>query len=310
VPMGKPKLGFRLTKRLLAEKPELALLKAEADAAKLHVSASKSKSVQEALATYEPPVPETDKEIRTRLSERFDVLQRFTMAAINNDIRALIVSGPPGLGKSFTVEKTIEKLELDESQFVVVKGYLTAASLYRLLYQYRRSENVLVFDDADSIFYDDNSLNFLKTACDTTEIRKLSYMSERQMMTDGGESVPTSFVFDASVIFITNLDFDTMISAGHRLEKHLSALISRSHYIDLTLKTRRDYIVRIKQVIDEGLLSDMPEDHVIEILDFIEANQAKLRELSLRMAVKLAQIRRMHLDEEWEAIARVTCCRA
>jgi hypothetical protein len=253
---------------------------------------------------------ETDEQIYQKITDRFEVLQFLVKSALEGDVRALIVSGPPGLGKSFTVENELERWDPQENNYEIVKGYVRATGLYKKLYRYRSKGQVLVFDDADSIFYEDSSLNFLKGALDTSDRRKISYLSEGELVDeDTQERIPRSFFFDGTVIFITNYDFDKMIEQGSKLAPHLQALSSRSHYIDLMMKTRKDYIVRIKQVVLEGLLDGygLSEEQIDSIVNFIETNQKTIRELSLRMPIKLAQIMRLHTD--WERIARSTVLR-
>jgi len=101
-----------------------------------------------------------------------------------------------------------------------------------------------------------------------------------------------------------------MINKGHKLAPHLGAMISRSHYIDLAMKTKRDYLIRIKHVISKGMLKDdgLSATAQEDILAFIFNNQDKMRELSLRMVRKVADIRRKG-NPNWQKIARITCCR-
>ena len=84
-------------------------------------------------------------------------------------------------------------------------------------------------------------------------------------------------------------------------------MISRAHYIDLTMKTRRDYLARIRQVCRQGLLDHLTYDQRQDVSAFIEANSDDLRELSLRMVLKVASLRRTNAN--WMQMARVTCCR-
>lgn len=248
---------------------------------------------------------ETDEEIEARLHERFSCLEDLTVSTIAGDSRSLIVSGPPGLGKSFTVERVLG--DKDESEYRLVKGFVRATGLYRLLYEMRHKNSVVVFDDCDSIFFDDVTLNLLKAACDTTERRRISWRAETKMRDEDEDPIPTTFDFEGSVIFITNYDFDKMMSTGHKLAEHVAAMVSRSHYIDLTLKTKRDFIVRIKQVINSGMLSDrLTKKQIGECVSFIESNSDRIRELSLRMAIKIATLMKTH-PTTWERIARVTC---
>ena len=144
---------------------------------------------------------ETDEEIEARLAERFDILAELTDAAIKGHSRALVVSGPAGLGKSYTVEEKLQDWDADGVNHTIVKGYVRPTGLYRLLYQHRMPNQVIVFDDADAIFFDDVSLNLLKAVCDTTERRVVSYMSEKIMVDeDEAVTIPKSFEFKGTII--------------------------------------------------------------------------------------------------------------
>lgn len=254
---------------------------------------------------------ETDKQIEERISERFDILELLTNATIKGDSKAMVVSGPAGLGKSYTIEDCLKNVDPNKINHKIIKGYVKATGLYKMLWQHRAQGQVIVFDDADSIFDDDVALNMLKAVCDTNETRTVSYLADYKMVDeDTAEIIPNSFVFEGSVIFITNIDFQYLIDKGHKRAPHLSALLSRSHYVDLALKTKRDYIVRIKQVIDNGLFDkyDITANQKREVVDYIEKNAENLRELSLRSAMKIAVLRKTS-ETKWKNLANVTCCR-
>lgn len=259
----------------------------------------------------DPVTAETDEEAIARIRGRFEILDEMTKAATNGDIRAMIVSGPPGVGKSFGVEQIIEKACLFDQisgkrlRAEVVKGSATPLGLYQALYKYSDSNCVLVFDDCDTILFDDVSLNLLKGALDSGNKRKISWLAESRVLKD--EGIPNSFEFKGSVIFITNLKFDKMKS--QKLKDHLDALQSRCHYLDLTLDTMRDKILRIKQIAqDSELFADMDLDKVAqdEIVDFMSEHQNKFREMSLRMAIKVAQLRKS-FPFKWKEMAQITC---
>ena len=255
---------------------------------------------------------ETDAEIEQKLADRFEILETMTDAAISGDARALIVSGPAGLGKSFTVEKALTNWDPNAVNHKIVKGYIRATGLYKLLYAHRAPGQVLVFDDADEVFLDDTAINLLKAACDSSDRRIISYITEGSLIDEEtAERLPKSFQFEGTVIFITNYDFDAMIDRGSKLAPHLQALVSRAHYIDMAMKTKRDYIIRIRQVVRAGLLRNngLDTEAQLDVVDFIEDNQDKLRELSLRMVLKVASIRRKG-SANWKKVARVTCCKA
>ena len=255
-------------------------------------------------------IVETDAQIDIKLTERFQVLEDLTKGAVKGDVKALIVSGPAGLGKSYTVEQVLEEYDPDGSCSTQIKGYARATGLMKQLYKYRNAGDVVVFDDADAIFYDDVSLNILKAATDSSSKRMISWMSEAKFEDDDGDIIPRRFEFKGTIIFITNIDFDAMIERGHKLAPHLSALVSRAHYIDLAMKTKRDYYVRIKQVVKQGMLSKAgftPSEEV-DIMQFVENNFDKLRETSLRSVIKIAALRRSN-PNRFESLARITCCK-
>ena len=262
----------------------------------------------------ESATAQSDETRMAEIAERFEILHDMTKAATNGDIRAMIVSGPPGVGKSFGVEQEIEKATLLDQiagrrlRAEVVKGSATALGLYQALYKYSDENCVLVFDDCDTILFDDVALNLLKGALDSGKSRRISWLSESRVLKD--EGIPNSFNFKGSVIFITNLKFDKMKS--QKLKDHLDALQSRCHYLDLTLDTMRDKLLRIKQIASTGALfqdMDITEAGTEEIIAFMDANQDKLREMSLRMAIKIAQLYKS-FPLKWQSLAATTCMTA
>ena len=265
------------------------------------------------LSAAEPTSNQTDDERMEEIAQRFEILHDMTKAAVAGDIRAMIVSGPPGVGKSFGVEQEIEKATLFDVvagrklKAEVVKGSATPIGLYQALYKYSDENCVLVFDDCDTILFDDVSLNLLKGALDSGKKRKISWLADSRILKE--EGIPNSFTFNGSVIFITNIKFDKMKS--QKLRDHLDALQSRCHYLDLTLDTMRDKILRIKQIAKTGeLFADMEISDVGSdlIIDFMDQNQNRLREVSLRMAIKVAQLYKS-FPNRWQAMAETTCMR-
>ena len=257
---------------------------------------------------------ETDEQAMDRIRERFDILTEMTKATVSGDIRAMIVSGPPGVGKSFGVEREIDKACLFDKlagkrlKAEVVKGSATPIGLYQVLYKFSDENSVVVFDDCDSILLDDVALNLLKGALDSGKKRKISWLSESSALRR--EDIPDSFEFKGSVIFITNLKFDKMKS--QKLRDHLDALQSRCHYLDLTLDTMRDKLLRIKQIASDGVLFadyDFEPATCDDIIDFMHTNKDRLREVSLRMALKIADLRQMSMTN-WKRLAETTCMKS
>jgi hypothetical protein len=254
---------------------------------------------------------ETDEEIYTRLGERFEILDEMTKAVKKGDVRAMIVSGPPGVGKSFGVERVLQKDGLFDTlaerkpKYEVVKGAMSALGLYAKLYEFSEKGNVVVFDDCDSILMEDLSLNILKGALDSSERRFIAWNTDSRLLRS--EGIPDRFEFKGAAIFITNIKFEHVKSK--RLRDHLDALESRCHYIDLQMDTNREKILRIKQVVNTaGMLDRFEFDQIQkdEIVEFVVTNQDRLRELSLRMVLKLADLRKS-FPKNWIAMSKTTC---
>jgi hypothetical protein len=96
---------------------------------------------------------------------------------------------------------------------------------------------------------------------------------------------------------------------SQKLRDHLDALQSRCHYLDLTLDTMRDKILRIKQIAQDGVLfadHDFSPEVQNDIIDFMSDNKDRLREMSLRMALKIADLRKMSAVN-WKRLAETTC---
>ena len=253
---------------------------------------------------------ESDEEIIERIRTRFDMLQDMTKAVKKGDVRAMIVSGPPGVGKSHGVEEVLDRYKTmealgGEKKYEVIKGAMSPIGLYCKLYKMSAKGSVVVFDDCDSIFQDDLSLNILKAALDSKATRRIHWNTDSFKLRN--EGVPDSFKFEASAIFITNMKFDKVKG---KLREHLEALESRCHYMDLTIDSDRDKMLRIKQVIRDGMLNayKVSDEVKEEIIDFVDINKNRLRELSLRTVLKVADLA-VAFPERWEAYAENTVMR-
>lgn len=257
---------------------------------------------------------ESDQEIIQRIRERFDILEDMTRAVKKGDVRAMIVSGPPGVGKSFGVEKVLGKHDLmaniagDEKlkKYEIVKGAMSAIGLYSKLYEYSKEKCILVFDDCDSVLLDDLSLNILKAALDSSKKRTIHWNTDSSVLRR--EGVPNSFEFRGGAIFITNIKFDNVKSK--KLRDHLEALESRCHYIDLTIDTEREKMLRIKQIVEDGMLADyeFTDEEQQEVVSFIDENRARMRELSLRMVLKIADLKKS-FPSNYQRVAEISCMR-
>jgi len=258
----------------------------------------------------EEVVAETDEEALDRIAKRFEILDQMTDAVANGVVRGLIVSGPPGVGKSFGVEKVLEeydmmtKLSNQAPRTEIVKGSMTPIGLFQTLYNNSAAGNILVFDDCDSVLFDEVCLNMLKAVLDSGKKRTISWKAESQALRR--EGIPDRFEFKGGCIFITNVDFENVRSK--KIKDHLAALMSRCHYIDLEMGSVNDRFLRINQIVRDCMLDEynFGDEGNKEVVDFMVDKQTRLREISLRMVLKVSDLKQMSPDT-WKDLATTTC---
>ena len=249
-------------------------------------------------------LPESDEMINLRLKNRFAALSTMTTACTQGVVRSLIVSGKPGVGKSYNVENILRNLP-ERLTTSSVSGFVRATGLFKLLFENKEKGCTIVIDDCDSIFDDVTCLNLLKSATDTKDVRKITWGSETKFETEDGEELPRSFEFHGTVIILTNIDIDAASRASNKNAVHISAMLSRSCYIDLGLNSNRALFLHLQNVVRNGMLSNQNIGYDVEcdLLHFVESNLEELREISLRTIMKLAALIRID-PKGWKILAQ------
>ena len=261
-----------------------------------------------------PVAAKTDEEIAHDQRETFEILGEMTKAVASNTVKGLVVSGPAGIGKSHTVETTLHdtldmlgKLTGQGQMYEVISGGISAAVLYEKLWEYRDESQVLVFDDCDGVLYDEDSLNVLKAALDSKKTRRISW-NTRSLHLER-KDIPNSFEYKGGVIFITNVKFDQIKSA--RIGNHLEAIVSRCHYMDIGIDTAREKLLHIRNVVERSNMLGsygFDDNTKAEVMDYINAHSKQLRELSLRMVLKIADLRKA-MPSNWQRFVEKNCHR-
>ena len=256
-----------------------------------------------------PKVKRTDTEVLTDLRDRFEMLGKLTQGTMKANIRSMVVTGAPGVGKTYTVTNMLENTP--NAKYETVAGALSAVELYKLGYRNRKAGSVVVLDDADSIFTDEDALNILKALCDSSPVRRVSWLKDSATLRQ--EDTPQSYEFHGSFIFISNLDFQKYVDMGsNKYVTHFEALMSRSLYLDLRLHDRQAVSLWIEHITTSGKLfaREGVSDTVGKaILAFISKHRDELRELSLRTAMKLCALAKSH-PGDWERMGRVLLTRS
>lgn len=243
---------------------------------------------------------ETFEQIDARIRRVFTVLSKVSHGVVLGHIKAAIVSGAPGCGKTYTLERDLTIAEAQgKVKMQSVKGSMSAIGLYKMLFECSEPGNVLLIDDCDSIFADLDALNILKNALDTGKTRKVCWAKESRALEN--EGVPRSFEFKGAVLFITNIDFAREISKQNKMAPHYEALLSRSLYVDLRIHSKTEVLVRINQVVfEEEFLDDngITKRQATEMMTWLKANMLDLRVLSIRTVIQMAAF--IKTDSHWQ----------
>lgn len=273
MPRGVPKAGFRRTKN--QQNGPVSVTKFETKA----------------------PVRES----RFSINERFGFVTDMVTMLARGDQSSVIVTGPGGLGKSFTVTAALrsagfkdisliddlpEGAKIDKKSFRVIKGYSTPKGLYRTLYE--NKDSVIVFDDCDSVLRDPTSLNLLKGALDSYSRRIISWRADIR-----DDDLPTTFEFKGRVIFISNLSSDSVDQA----------IITRSMAVDLSMTTQQK-IDRMRHLLNSGeFMPEFSVQYKTDALNLIESIQDNVKELSLRTLIQVTKIRKSNPNGNWKSLA-------
>jgi hypothetical protein len=222
----------------------------------------------------------------------FGNLERLTKMVGRGIQPSLVITGMAGVGKTHLVKETLKQLGLTESKdFVHFKGRATAAGLFITLYQ--NSDKIIVLDDCDSVFKDDDAVNILKAALDSYDTRKISYISSKPLKDEYGDPIPPHFEFTGRIIFISNI---------HQ-SKLDEAIRSRSFVSDITMNTTQMF-TRMEQLM-EGMERSIPiaaKQQALEIMKRLDSKYAGI-DINLRSFIKAARICAMGFDNAEEMIA-------
>lgn len=264
-----------------------------------------------AAAPEHVEAPVVTVETEFHINERFEIMTAYVEMVAERQLASTVITGEGGLGKSFTVLRTlhkcgmkdISKLDIGDriysnnpSEYVVVKGYSTAKGLFRTLYENRN--RIVVFDDCDSILKDPNAVNILKAALDSYDVRMVSWNAEGWGSDD---DLPKSFEFEGGVIFISNLP----------KAKVPQAIRSRAMCADVSM-SREEVVERMRTIAaSDEFMPEFEQQHKEEALEFIASNahNPMIQQLNLRSLVNAVKARASK-PNNWQRLALYTIANA
>lgn len=218
------------------------------------------------------------------INTRFDFLSQLTSMVVSGQTPSLVITGEGGLGKTFTVNKTIEDLNLQPNEYISFKGYSTARGLYNTLFD--NNGKLIIFDDCDSVLEDKIAINILKSALDSYETRKISWMAKMNK----NDEYPNQFEFTGRIIFISNKD----------RSKIDNAILSRSLVVDVSM-TPDEKIERMMYIISD-ILPEYDLSFKMDALNFLNDFKNEC-ELTIRSLIKITKIR-YSFPNNWVDLAK------
>ncbi len=270
-----------------------------------------SNAERDALIKVVQKTNETPQERVARIAERFTIMYKLAKGSVSGSLRSLVVSGAPGTGKSHTIVHLLEQAkERNDIRFISVSGTITAVNLYKLMFRYCGASDIILLDDTDSIYDEEESLNLLKAGLDTSERRMISWMSESAALKS--EDIPQTFEYQGSMIFITNKDLQTEIDFGRsKLIPHYRAMIDRSVYLDLKLHAVDDILAWISYMVMKNHIlvqRGLSHEQEKEVVKWVQDRVADIPSLSIRTMIKIADFVKTS-PADWETFAKVTMLR-
>lgn len=251
----------------------------------------------------------TDDQLLDDMKARFAMLREISTGCTTGHIPSVIVPGPPGIGKTYNVD---DVMRITGAIHERISGTCSEIELYKLAYQYRFKGNVIIIDDGDKVFRNEETINLLKAMTDSRPIREISHRTNSEFLTDAaGAPIEKETVYEGSVIVLSNIDFQENVDTGRgRGVEHMEALISRSLYLDLRAMSRRAISLWINYICTEGKMFEM--EHIdptlgTAMLKWLHGNQGNLREYSLRTVHKLCNLAKM--GPNWASAGLYTLCR-
>ena len=235
------------------------------------------------------------------INTRFGFVEKLVDMVAAGVQPSAVITGEGGLGKTYTVMKTLQKNGLKDINevmsttpagasirmsrvYVTVKGYSTAKGLYRTLFE--NNNTTIVFDDCDAVLKDPVALNLLKGALDSYGRRIISWNADIR-----DEDLPRSFEFKGRVIFISNMD----------QSKIDQAIRSRSMMIDLSMTTAQK-IDRMEHIaMSDEFLPEYDSKVKQDALNLLRELKDDCKEMSLRTLISVAKIRASNKD--WKDLA-------
>lgn len=244
-------------------------------------------------AKYKVMVNQPNKPIEADLdvATRFAYIENLVDMVISGVQPSVLITGQPGIGKTYVVKDRLKKAGLSEEDYFKVSGHVSPLGLYQLLHD-RRNE-MLVFDDADSVFDSDISVNLLKAALDSYGERTVHWHSDKAEQ----KELDPCFEFKGRIVFISNRFADKLDPAVR----------SRAFCFNLVMTNDEicDHMINILPSIEPNQSMSLKK----EVLEYLRTISSDFEQFSIRSLIQAIRIR-VGADQKncWKKMIRTLCC--
>lgn len=236
-------------------------------------SKNNSKVMSEAsfYKKFKAEVPSTAHEVvkssKMSLVEQFDTLEQYVRIMTDGVINSLFVYGAPGVGKTETVKRSLQKFG---ASFKYVQGGIKDSySAAKILYE-NRENKIIVFDDFDTLFKIKGAVDLLKVALQDHPSRTITWADGTKRTKR--DSIPQEFEFTSSVIVISNRP---------RIDPSLK---DRSMIVNISAE--KIEILEWIHLHFDTFLPDMPMEFKNTVYEFMKANIGRFSSISYRVFKK------------------------
>lgn len=252
-------------------------------------------SIRKNVAVKTTPDPDVEKletnffdSVRATPEERFGDMKNYIYNVIAGIRPLALLCGAPGIGKTYRVMQAVKGTGKQQGvDYKLLKGKCTPTALYMALHDFKDEGQLLIIDDCDSIFQDNNAINLLKAAYDSSDERWVTWSiaswipmddetaanSTDAVIMNGKPYYPKEFQYKGGCIIITNY------TAG-QID---TAVRNRALICDLNFTTHEilDLIEGIAPQLQPNVLTDKAKSKAMKYLRELADAKAPV-ELSIR----------------------------
>jgi len=244
--------------------------------------------------------------IAREVQETFNGIYAQTTSFVQNPnsaINGMIVSGDAGTGKTYTIKKALKDTGHSKNVEYIKGGKITAASLYVKLFLNRAKHRIVILDDCDIIHHAEKKqiIPMLLGAAELGQNREVSWETARKNPLMEEYDVPHNFVFESSIIWITN---DRKEDIGKAVKQWKNAIFSRFNFAECKFTDEQKFMYTLHLIDNCDMLGancqefngGYPVEIIQEVRDYMSLNYRHLVEVTPRQAVKIADI--MHHNKD------------